>query len=280
MTMKFINLITLLSALLTGPAIAGNCDMGSAALNIVNKVNYFNSSVNPEAAKTEEYYEIQFKKGDTLHTTFAVDWASGWRKWRKWDRNVVGLIPTDVLDSFNRQSDAVGLNSKSWHANPLDSDTILSAKMNVITAAEFAKQHDLPLQGANSTIAIDTVTPENAEEAGYDILAHTMTAEFRRTREYDYWHSVNQKLFRSSLGHYKSPTIDEIKIAFSEDHPIGNDVADVNGLKKLMMTRLPNGDTLYHKASIGELGNTAIAELTGRPNLASYFLGYCDDATK
>jgi len=266
-----------MTALFVASAFAGTCELGPAASNLIRAANPSARSVDSPEEERAQYNLIQT---DTLGITFAIEWAEGWRKWWIWNRNLVGLVPSETINSINRQSDEAGLPPAVWHASRFDSDTILSAKSNVIKAALSAKSRGFPLQGAISTTKINSVTPENSEEAAYDILANLKVAAFRQKREYYYWRAIQDKLSLRFGGSYSSVSISQIKTAFAADHPMTNDKGDVAGLKKLMLTRLPNGETLFDKAKIGSLDNSALAQLTGRPNLRQLFSGVCDPAIK
>ena len=278
MTMRSVVTYIAMFTLSSGPTFAGGCEMGPAALNLIRTASPSIRSVD-EPKDFTMMNELGWKV-DTLGISFAIDWAADWRKMWAWKRNLIGLVSSDRVNSVNQMSDEAGLNKRVWHASPIDSDEILSAKMNVIKAALFANSRGLYYQGATSTNQIQAVSAANSEEAAFDILAHTYVAENRKKRQYNYWHSVQKTLSSRFIGYFSSVSIHQIKLAFDKDHPSANDVADVVSLRKLMMTRLPSGESLFLKAATGDLDRSAVGQLTGRPNLGYYFSGSCENATR
>jgi hypothetical protein len=256
---------------------AGSCDMGNAAYNLIKSATYSEKPVNSQRDIDEIY--VSYRNADTLRIWSAIDWADGWRNWWRWQRNIIGALPQETIDIFTSKLENSGLNPNVWGANRFDSDIILSAKMNVIDTASFAKRMNLDYLTTKYTSNVKYVNEEISDQVAYDILSNLYVIEFRKIRQYYYWYSIREKLSKIFFG-YNSVTISQIIHSFNEDHPLVEDLADMEAIKKLMKTRFQNEETFFHKAILGKIDKSSIIQLTNRSNLESYFKGVCVDATK
>ena len=255
------------------PVNAGNCELGSSGFKLIQNAYYSLQSVDTE--QTVKSFHRSIDHMDWLSISFAIDIAEDWQKMEKFNRNFFGNIPIEKLNFINSKANNLLLNPDVWHVSSSDEDLIIYAKINVIKAAEFAKNRGLDLQGVASTSHIKTVTPSNSEAAAFDILSHTFVAYFRKIRLNSYWMKITTKLSDKFPGSYNSVSILHIKDAFNKDHPTSEDALDTEALKKLMIMRQPNGQTLYRAAMNGKLDSSALFQLTGRANLIDYFKFGC-----